>query len=58
MAVRDYGADESLVAIQGTGWINNHCSVQGDNDHSHIPRPAPAAAHPPPLAPFSPYLHV
>lgn len=48
MAALDYRPSESLVAIQGTGWINNHCSVQGDNGHSHIPRPdspRPRALH-------------
>lgn len=38
-----YGTSESLVAIQGTGWINNHCCVPGDNGHSHIPTPRRAS---------------
>ena len=54
MAARDYRTGESLVAIQGTGWINNHCSVQSDNDHSHIPQPATASV----AALLTPCFHV
>lgn len=48
MEACDYKAGESLVAIQGTGWINNHCSVPSDNGHSHIPLPGeqPLSSHP------------